>query len=399
MNKINEARPGTVSILIGPNGSGKSRKLRELCDEALRRRMKVIAIAPTIYDRFLKIRNPNFQFFGARQGRTASRKVVRDLIVRAAVEDPQLLKNLIQALKHTRFEPSVGVSIKWVDLNRFHEITKDLEREMALGTRERQELQSALLLWRGAAQRENEFWDERLLGDAPEYWKGHVILKFSMEKFSFHELHRITYVGLLRYESLLVKWKVIAQPNYYFFRDRKPIPLLEACSGELCFITSIAFITAEIEDNCCIMIDEPENSLHPTWQKNYVSIILDLFYRYQPRFVISTHSPIVVSGGELADQKTRVFEMTGGSSEEHSEANFNLEEMYARLFDLVTPKSHYLSERVVDLLNQLNSGIMTLEGVTLELKRLKAMSYDEEQKTILESVGQMAKEINKKKGI
>lgn len=400
MRSIKDSKPGSVSILIGPNGSGKSRRLRKLCDEALREGIKVIAIAPTIYDRFLKIRSPNFRFFGARQGRAASKKVIRDLIIRAASDDPQILKNLVQALKYTNFAPSVGVSIDWVNFSRFDEVSRQIAADLELEPREHRDLEFALRLWSGGRDREK--WrpqDDEFPWGGSEEWKGHTILKFSMEKFSFDELHRLTYISLLRYESLLVKLKVIAQPKYYFFRDGLPIPLLEACSGELCFITSVAFITAEIESNCCVMVDEPDNSLHPTWQKNYVRTILDLFYHFQPRIVISTHSPIIVSGGELADQKTRVFEMTGVSSEEHAEANLNLEEMYVRLFDLVTPKSHYLSERVVDLLNRLNSGAIRLESVIVELKKLEAMSYDEEQKAVLTSFEKMAEQISEKKGI
>jgi hypothetical protein len=388
VNEIREARPGTVSILIGPNGSGKSRKLRNLCDEALRDGRKVIAISPTIYDRFLKIRSPNFRFFGARQGRGASKRVVRDLIVRAALEDPQILKNLVQALKHTNFDSAVGVSLDWVDLNRFHEVTDELKKEIELGPRKREELQAAILLWRSGHDRENmQPWD------TSDEWEGRAILKFSIEDFSFNELHRITYVSLLQYESLLVKWKVIAQPKYYFFRNGLPIPLLEACSGELCFITSIAFITGVIEENCWIMVDEPENSLHPTWQKQYVSIILDLFYNYQPRVVISTHSPILVSGGELADQKTRVFEMADGNSEECPNGNLNLEEMYERLFGVVTPKNHYLSTRSVDLLNDLSSGEMSLHSVIGEFDSLIKKSYDPKQVAVINKIKDLARQL------
>lgn len=262
MNSIQETKPGTVSILIGPNGSGKSRKLRKLCDGALRKGMKVIAIAPTIYDRFINVRSDNFRFFGGRQGRSASKNVVRDALIRAAVDKPQILKNLVQVLNYTNFDPSVGVSIEWVDMNRFYEVGE----ELGLEGEERGDLDFALRAW-GDKPPKEKGWEVVFSGNDGGQWNGEAILKFSMDRFSFQELHRLAYGTTLRYESLLVRLKVIARPKYYFFRGGKPLPLLEACSGELCFITSMAFISTEIEENSCIMIDEPENSLHPTWQK------------------------------------------------------------------------------------------------------------------------------------
>lgn len=223
-------------------------------------------------------------------------------------------------------------------------------------------------------------------------------MKLSMESFSFEELHSLDYLAALRHEFSLVKRKIIARPKLYFFRDKRPIQLLDACSGEISFVSAMAFIATEIEENCCIMVDEPENSLHPTWQKSYIETVLDLFHPYQPRTVIATHSPIIVSGGEVSDERTRVFEMQESRAKEHPRPNLNLEEMYERLFDLITPKSRHLSDRVVDLLNQLNSGSISLAETLREIKNLEGMSYDEKQREILSSVEEVAVEINQKKG-
>jgi predicted ATPase/energy-coupling factor transporter ATP-binding protein EcfA2 len=385
MRTIREARPGTVNVLIGPNGSGKSRRLRRLCDEALAQGSKVIAVSSTIFDRFLAVRSSNFRFFGARQGRTAAKNVIRDALVQAADDKPQILKSLTRVLEYTGFEPAVGVSIKWIDLARLDEVLPQLDLE----TQELEELQFFLRGWGGSRD-----WDKRFPWTEAEEWKGKVILKFSMERFSFRELHGLNYLSALGHESLLVKNKIIARPKYYFFRRGRPIPLLQACSGELWFVTAMAFIAIQIEGECCIVVDEPENSLHPTWQKSYISTFLDLFHKYQPRVVFATHSPIIVSGGEVTDQKTRVFEMSGGDSEEFSHANLNLEEMYERLFDLVTPKNHYLSRRSVELLNQLNAGEIKVSDVIREFDSLAEKSYDEKQLRVIGGLKEIARRID-----
>lgn len=387
MKYIDETLPGTVSVLIGPNGSGKSRKLRELCNQALRRGTRVIAVSPTVHDRFVGIRNPNFQFFGARQGRHASKTVIRDALIRAGGDQPQILKTLTHVLKYTNFDPVVGVAIRWIDLDRFVKTQADL----GLEPREFEELKYSIRAWHDGG----EGWSGNIFPRG-QYgiWKQEVVTKFSMEGFSFRELHALNFLSVLSRESLLVRKKIIAPPRYFFFRNGCPIQLLEACSGEIAFVTAMAFIATRIQKESCVMVDEPENSLHPTWQKNYISTFLDLFYQYQPRVVLATHSPIIVSGGEVTDQNTRVFDMSDAKSEEFLDANLNLEEMYERLFDIVTPKNYYLSRRSVDLLNQLNAGKIKVSDVIREFDSLAAKSYDEKQVRVIAGLKEIAKRMD-----
>ncbi|PNU29376.1 AAA family ATPase, partial [Serratia marcescens] len=69
-----------------------------------------------------------------------------------------------------------------------------------------------------------------------------------------------------------------------------------ASSGEQCILLSLLGIAANISDNTLILIDEPEISLHPEWQEKYISLLMNIFERYQScLFVIATHSPQIVS--------------------------------------------------------------------------------------------------------
>jgi uncharacterized protein YcbX len=120
-----------------------------------------------------------------------------------------------------------------------------------------------------------------------------------------------------------------------------------------------------------------------------------LFYRYEPRIIISTHSPIIISGAEHSKSDTSlnelfVYQMTSGQPQPFEYANLSLEAMYDRLFGLITPKNHYLSQRAVSLLNSLNSGDRTLNQVVHELEELRAKSYDESQQGVLAKVEEMA---------
>jgi hypothetical protein len=129
-----------------------------------------------------------------------------------------------------------------------------------------------------------------------------------------------------------------------------------------------------------------------------VKTLLDLFHRYEPRILISTHSPIIISGAEAASRAVAVFEMKGGEASIFDHAKLSLEEMYDRLFGLITPKNHYLSQRAVLLLNALNSGDRSLDQVVSELAELRAKSYDESQQEVIVKVEAMARELDSMSG-
>lgn len=49
-------------------------------------------------------------------------------------------------------------------------------------------------------------------------------------------------------------------------------------------------------ENGIILIDEPETSLHPKWQRKYIKFLLDTFDGLDIQFIIATHSPYILQG-------------------------------------------------------------------------------------------------------
>ena len=71
---------------------------------------------------------------------------------------------------------------------------------------------------------------------------------------------------------------------------------LEAMSGGLNAILGIAWqihMHAVDDQSCTVLIDEPENHLHPSMQREFLPRIIEAFPDH--RFIVATHSPFVVS--------------------------------------------------------------------------------------------------------
>jgi len=347
--------------------------LRDLCATFLRNGEDVIAIAPTIFDRFKRLPKKRFRFFGARQGQSAARTVIKTALAKASIEGEQIIKNITQALKYTNFDPEIGIRISKINPG---EINFGFD---FLTGNETDQVISAL---------------RRLKhGNYPD-----GIARISLDSYSFSELSSVGLAVLAGYEKILQEKKVISRIEYFFFREGRPIPLLEACSGELNFITAIAFIATHIKPHSVIAIDEPDTSLHPTWQQSYISTLLALFYKYQPRILIATHSPIIVSGAEQSGSNLTVYEMEEGLTKIFNHLDMSLEAMYDRLFGLITPKNHYLSQRAITLLNELNDQKRSLGDVTEELQELRHKSYDHSQQEVILRIEAMARELVSTKG-
>ncbi|MDA0098413.1 ATP-binding protein [Vibrio sp. ART SEL2] len=86
-------------------------------------------------------------------------------------------------------------------------------------------------------------------------------------------------------------------------------PLASRSSGEQCLFLLFLGIISSIDDNSLILIDEPEISLHPSWQQRFVEILNESLSEYSGcHFIIATHSPLIVS--DIAVKNCEILDMT-----------------------------------------------------------------------------------------
>lgn len=115
------------------------------------------------------------------------------------------------------------------------------------------------------------------------------------EKYKKYYLDYYEFIGdiLLLIETDILKISDLKLKKINF----KEISLNKASSGEQCMIVILLGIAGHIRDNSVIFIDEPEISLHPKWQEDFMPTLINAFSSYQKcQFFIATHSPQVVSG-------------------------------------------------------------------------------------------------------
>lgn len=113
----------------------------------------------------------------------------------------------------------------------------------------------------------------------------------------YNTAHRGTGVPFDRFNSLndydrLVQQIDLHRKNMHRYVDRYAGTVKTPDSnGEY----ALKFFRDHLLDGCLYLLDEPENSLSPKYQLQLISLIQDCARFYNCQFVISTHSPFVMS--------------------------------------------------------------------------------------------------------
>lgn len=361
-----------VNVLIGENGSGKSSLLSEISNFYIKQTDKnVIAIANTVYDKF-RNRGSKFNILRVSQGKSLVRNIILESFELLASENLKKLRNVGLTLEYAGFNASISIRI--ADLKFYY---KDIIIESDLSNKEKDNIITFL----------DSFTNEALNTSS--------IFTVNFFHDNLNDVKKSYYLSIFLYEKVLKKLKIIKGIEIFFSKNNELIPIDSASSGELTVVTTLIYITVNIVDNSIILIDEPENSLHPKWQIEYIKNLLDLFYLYQPKIIIATHSPLIINGKEIDISQINIFKGTNSGFILHNDNTKNVEEIYEEFFNVTTPENRYLSEKVIEYLNQLSKKNISINTFKNEINELKDNSYDDKQKKVLDNIILMGEDIIK----
>jgi predicted ATPase len=151
--------------------------------------------------------------------------------------------------------------------------------------------------------------------------------------------------------------------------------LKRASSGQLSMISALLALASVIRNASLVLIDEPELSLHPEWQIDYVGLLIRTFSHFRGcHFVIATHSPMVVSelplhANVIALDRTDlppVKELKGQSADY----------LLAEVFGAPSPGNLYVRERIVSALELVAKGEVNSPEFAEALANLQKLAME-----------------------
>lgn len=340
-----------TSVLIGENGAKKSFILRALCEAAFGSRSfkpgrkgstvgisvdktdsfsRVIAISGTPLDRFprlgttnignrkTKSKRANYIYLGQRAengmaGVSQSEKGLVGALISNRNRIKQNKEILTEVFAQLGLRPYIAIRLKLASKD--HDIV-------------------SLLASKSITPLRNIFVD-RLSTLSSEVESSHSfgvlrasdVRQFAQRLTNLHELKRVRTllaemtegVVMLRFtvQSVVAKamtlavadWEALIRLGVVEIEGTSFMPLEASSglrpridgehlsSGQWSWLGNFVGLAVEVRDNSLILVDEPENSLHPAWQRKFVSTLEKIVDRSENcQIVIATHSPLIASG-------------------------------------------------------------------------------------------------------
>jgi hypothetical protein len=90
---------------------------------------------------------------------------------------------------------------------------------------------------------------------------------------------------------------VVMGTKFYRSKNLQAMPGEQLSSGQWGWLGTFGALVAEIRNNSLILVDEPENSLHPRWQQEFIKELHAIVSSFENcQVVVATHSPLIASG-------------------------------------------------------------------------------------------------------
>jgi len=373
-------------ILVGKNGSGKSRLLHNLAEEFHDSGHTTIAVSNTLFDKFrAHQKSLNYNYIGSKLGRNFPAQAIKKTL---STKSKHKVNSIFSVLDHIGYEQTIGISVK------FKKKFKDAIRynKNSAGNYYPIFFDSS----------DEEIPDElKMAIDKAIHQINHgysALVWLNNQSNVFYEGNFDAYLLLLRFEKTLKKAKIISGIEVFLRKGGTSFPLSFASSGELSFIALLVHIAFCANDRSFIFIDEPENSLHPQWQREYFDLLKGAIGYNRCKVVVATHSPLIISSVSEKND-VEIFKRENDFFSRVVSFSDNAEELYIDYFDTLTPKNRALSNRCVDIIDRFTSGEISLKTARERLAEFQEMASDVAQKKFLNGVGDLIKKVAIKKGI
>ena len=155
--------------------------------------------------------------------------------------------------------------------------------------------------------------------------------------------------------------QIIRDTTLFIHKHGQKYSFEECSSGEKHILYAFLNIARYVRENSLILIDEPEISLHPNWQIQYITVLKQLFREYAScHFVIASHSPYLVSDLNPESSALIVLSMENNirtaSTLDYSTYAWSTENILYNVFHVRTTRNYYFDIELRELLSY-TSGI------------------------------------------
>lgn len=414
------ASSNSFTVVVGKNGIGKSRLLSGIAKELTQRydydyddedEPLVIAISTSPFDKFPAISRSrsknysNFRYVGLRGDSSTSASSLISLMSSAA---RGLLKSalhghngasFLEVFSSLRFRPQANFILKPAFDKDVHSTANSTEEyffvEPVESTGPIRVDKRYKHVYDGLGTEEKSSVEYAMSNVASYYQARKAIeLEFDFATSKSYIDGKKLYPSILNSIFILMKLGLIRLMDITLEKeDHGSLSLRRASSGEQCLLIIMLGIAGHIRDGSVILIDEPEISLHPRWQEEFMPMLTSAFSGFSDcQFIIATHSPQVVSRATSEFSYILVLEsgaLLNSKDFNNKSADFQL----AELFGAPGRMNEYVSRLGFNLIAKIRArksvDIEILNGLNVLLTFKSKLSDEDPVKKLIASVEEL----------
>jgi predicted ATPase len=374
-----------AAILVGPNGSGKSIHLQKIATHYKKAR-SITIVSNTCSPRLSTLRGVNK--FSMGRGGLTPKTVIKNAVAKNLDKEGPGFYHISTVLEYCRYRPRFGFRIEGYShraFENFRDVEGDVD-DIIQTAEEHKDFETARRFLEYRRKEEDIFW---------------IDASSPIHEFS----QRREFAAALRMETALAQTKLIKRIRVYLQKadDGAIFEMQHASSGELSLISSLIFLSSTVEHDSIVLIDEPENSLHPSWQRQYVSQLLAALAYRNVSIVIATHSPLLVTGAIMEQPDlVSVFQMHAAQPrplklDGATTGDTSIEGILWKAFDIVTPANHFVSEELVESINMFENDEIPKSDVLSLIDHMREKSFDRKQTEFFQAVTALVDDVEKRK--
>lgn len=439
------------TVIIGTNASGKSRlllnilnSLRKISNNRLKNKSKVsnlkieignefisindhnvienhqilnevnlISISNSLFDKFphQAKTDTNYSYIGSRMVglSTHRRAIVNDLmdVFSENLGNSNFIDKSIQLFNFLNIRPLIRISLRLSSRYKIDELLEKAKspsqlREFFIEISHQgfYRQQSKKIL----KQIEDDIFIEGLCTflNSPDFLSlknGKAIGMLNYEIDLSNELKNESFLKEYKYFSLLRRLNFITYD--YIKLNKKDIEydILESSTGEIGLLITFIRAIPEMKSNSVIFIDEPEISLHPSWQMRYVDLLRNFLDGFSGcHILIATHSHFLLS--DLKEEWSSVLVLKNDNGKisarikEHSPFGWSPEAILYDVFEVSTVRNHYFEKDLRELLSLISdrsNEFKRIESLVLKFKKFSFLPDDPLDRIILEAESYLKK--------
>lgn len=365
---IVESKNGTLDILKNGN---------HITNESLEIPSKVLAISFLVHDKFLFRQTAMYDYLGVRQTSNAT--------FTNAIEK-KIVSNFLQNATDSAFINKFILLLDFLDLSKAFTLSFQIDLKSLITTNITAKTYQARqnLLIKQRKMEEGDITSEQI-----EFANHHLRLlkknkKIIKRKIHFEfDLHTLSGLNKSQLNCIFVlqKLKFISNPVILIQKNHQEYDFEALSSGEKNILFTLSNILAHKQKNCLILLDEPEISLHPSWQVEYMEIMRTILLDSHAHLIIASHSHFLVSDMKPEHSTLHTFVMDGlkKSIEKiaYSTYAWAADVILYKVFHTRSYSNHSIKMDIAKALDLIGKGVNDKETLLKIYQDLEKITFDE----------------------